>query len=1055
MEAARLDQHRLGPRFYRLEFERSVAMRRLALQRYPLELAQTDIVPAHMLGIVDIVRAVENVVKAAGEYADELAFEARKVSTYLKSVDSMGMLVRVRQVLALVEDIESRMQAVIRYGWVVEREWSEYVVAAGPEGSRKGLRAGVFSSGHLRSLDTWHAVLTNAIARMRARLEDGGTQQRSAAEGGGQQWDSTGVVYAPNPMHWSTEYVLEKAKGERAKKRRADSWLDAVPQITHTRPGHKPCIQATDIRRRNALHYAAQSSGDLLWLKRLNYLDLQDLRQQTVAVRAASLGAADLSGDTPLSIAARTGNAAGVRYIVDESGVEASSGALVDAALAAYDAGQAECLPAIVARVVAHADGVALATSMAAFYGFDGLFDLICTAHASTELAVAPPCAGDDVCSELGRIMQRTGGCTMFHLAVLNGRTETASRAHRQTAFRWMPDAPAKDSASALGRRAFDPHARDDAHVTALDVANFFGHRACADVLLTTYPTLHPVLMAVQAPSDAPLCATGAEATRRAVSASSDSFTVFVGVGANDTRQRASAPGLVLHGEAVQTMLDNIGLPRSTRLLLRIDSEEGMEVSNTHGWVADATVLTQGPLAWRVPAHFQTVHPESFVLKLDLLALADHALLPSASEYKAVAHAVLALPPVNERIPARAGPVCAPGASYLRAIFTSVASSDVVAEANLEVVVAAPYARRQAAGSASTSPASSVGSDKFGGSSASSDTLVGANSPNGSPSGKHTCTTQIYGHRGSGMNCAPFVLPRRLQLGENTVLSMQKAVRDGAAAVEFDVQLTRDLVPVVYHDWIVAETNMDIPVSALTLTQFMACNPRNRPLLSRPRSRDSLRSPDAAAAIVAGHACRPIHVANSESTVQAPFATLRDLFELLPSSVGFDIEVKYPMPDEADEFGVCSTFEINLFVDRILDVVYEHLPPPTSSGPRRHIVFTSFHPDICLLLAHKVNGDIPVMLLTDAGMSAMADCRCNSIETAVRLCKWAGLAGLVSHVAPISQSPRVALLVRRHGLALATYGELNNHAEHVRQQQAYGVDIVIADDVRAARSALG
>ncbi|KAJ2762769.1 Glycerophosphocholine phosphodiesterase [Coemansia sp. BCRC 34490] len=94
------------------------------------------------------------------------------------------------------------------------------------------------------------------------------------------------------------------------------------------------------------------------------------------------------------------------------------------------------------------------------------------------------------------------------------------------------------------------------------------------------------------------------------------------------------------------------------------------------------------------------------------------------------------------------------------------------------------------------------------------------------------------------------------------------------------------------------------------------------------------------------------------------------------------------------------------------------------------------------------------MLLTDAGMSEMADVRCNSIDAAVRLCNWAGLAGIVTHVAPISQSPRVVSLVRRHSLVLATYGTPANQPEHVRQQQAYGVDIVIVDDVRTARSTI-
>ncbi|KAJ2890533.1 hypothetical protein GGI21_006136, partial [Coemansia aciculifera] len=40
MAIAKFDEHQLGPRFYRLEFERSVAMRQLALQQYPMDLGQ-------------------------------------------------------------------------------------------------------------------------------------------------------------------------------------------------------------------------------------------------------------------------------------------------------------------------------------------------------------------------------------------------------------------------------------------------------------------------------------------------------------------------------------------------------------------------------------------------------------------------------------------------------------------------------------------------------------------------------------------------------------------------------------------------------------------------------------------------------------------------------------------------------------------------------------------------------------------------------------------------------------------------------------------------------
>ncbi|KAJ2696972.1 Glycerophosphocholine phosphodiesterase, partial [Coemansia spiralis] len=434
-------------------------------------------------------------------------------------------------------------------------------------------------------------------------------------------------------------------------------------------------------------------------------------------------------------------------------------------------------------------------------------------------------------------------------------------------------------------------------------------------------------------------------------------------------------------------------------------------VADAAAYVADATALLEaaagGAQAWQPPALLYTACPERAVLRLDLVVLADAVLAPHA-EPRVVARALAVLPPTfapgfSEPVPGQFTPLCVTGASHLHAAFLATATGEAVGKANIEAVVATPFARR---------PHGDAHADGRGG-------------PWLRPG--HTL---IYGHRGSGMNCRPADRPGRLQLGENTVLSMEQAVRDGAAAVEFDVQLTRDLTPVIYHDWIVAETGLETPVNTLALAQFMALNPRARRLRAR-RSCADLTDPPA-----------PPIAANSVETVQAPFATLRELFDVLPAAVGFDIEVKYPMPDEAEDVGMSASFEINLFVDRILDDVYAAAPRP--------VVFTSFHPDICLLLAHKVRGDYPVMLLTDAGMSAMADRRCNSIHVAVALCKWAGLAGVVSHVGPVVQSPRVAALVRRRGLALATYGGLNNAPEHVQLQQAYGVDIVIADDVRAA-----
>ncbi|KAJ2797609.1 Glycerophosphocholine phosphodiesterase, partial [Coemansia guatemalensis] len=451
-----------------------------------------------------------------------------------------------------------------------------------------------------------------------------------------------------------------------------------------------------------------------------------------------------------------------------------------------------------------------------------------------------------------------------------------------------------------------------------------------------------------------------------------------------------------------------------------------------------------------------------FVLRMDLIALVDYALAPYATEQKVVAQAALTVPPTylpafNQQMPGHFIPLCLTAGNYLQAVFLSSTTGAIVGEANVEVTIATPYTRNAVTPDNDAMPSLQRGVESLR-LDASDASKVGRADAPAAPAALPLFRpghTLVYGHRGSGMNCPHAERPGCLQLGENTVLSMDKAVRDGVAAVEFDVQLTRDMVPIIYHDWIIAETGLDTPVNMLSLMQFAALNPHNQLLQSSRSCADLLAE---ATEPAEPSILTPMVVANSKDTVRAPFATLHDLFNDLPAGVGFDIEIKYPMPDEADSVGMATSFEVNLFVDRILDLVYSYVGDPTlpesqrSSG-YRPILFTSFHPDICLLLAHKIGSDFPIMLLTDAGMSAMADSRCNSLDVAVRLCKWAGLAGVVAHVGPIVQSPRVVSLVRRNHLLLATYGGLNQQPEHVRLQKAYHVDVVITDNARTAVAA--
>lgn len=172
--------------------------------------------------------------------------------------------------------------------------------------------------------------------------------------------------------------------------------------------------------------------------------------------------------------------------------------------------------------------------------------------------------------------------------------------------------------------------------------------------------------------------------------------------------------------------------------------------------------------------------------------------------------------------------------------------------------------------------------------------------------------------------------------------------------------------------------------------------------------------------------------------------------QTVPSRIGFNIEVKYPMLDEAEEANIpLYSFELNRFVDRVLQEVYDH----DQTHPDRNIIFSSFHPDICLLLNMK-QPNYPVFFLTDGGTSVMADRRCNSIQGAVRFATSIDLLGIVTASQPIIDAPILIKGIKETGLLVFTYGADNNNIENARLQRRHGVDAVIVDSVLAVRKGL-
>lgn len=370
-------------------------------------------------------------------------------------------------------------------------------------------------------------------------------------------------------------------------------------------------------------------------------------------------------------------------------------------------------------------------------------------------------------------------------------------------------------------------------------------------------------------------------------------------------------------------------------------------------------------------------------------------------------------------------------------------------------------------------------------------------------------STMVIGHRGLGKNV---VANKSLQLGENTIPSFIAAANLGAQYVEFDVQLTKDHVPVIYHDFLVSETGFDAPVHTLTLEQFLHINPdsyrsghphhhghhapaaqqaQHRQLKKFRSNSPGPRQRSMSMDLLPGDGKdlmeeRMKHTrdfkekgykGNSRGNfIQAPFATLEDLFRKLPESVGFNIEMKYPMLHESEEHEMDTyAVELNSFCDTVLQKVYD-------MAGQRHIIFSSFNPDICLCLSFK-QPNIPILFLTDAGTCPVGDIRASSLQEAIRFASRWNLLGIVSNAEPLINSPRLVRVVKQSGLVCVSYGTQNNDPSlvqvsfispspfflfyhhhyrnqanqlsfYLQKQVKEGIDAVIVDSVLAIRKGL-
>lgn len=287
-------------------------------------------------------------------------------------------------------------------------------------------------------------------------------------------------------------------------------------------------------------------------------------------------------------------------------------------------------------------------------------------------------------------------------------------------------------------------------------------------------------------------------------------------------------------------------------------------------------------------------------------------------------------------------------------------------------------------------------------------------------------TALEIGHRGLGKSLS-LSSTSAAPLIENTLGSMLKAGELGADLVEFDVQLTSDLVPIIHHDYSIRVCiDSKTPTTRNDLTE----------VLIKDITYEQLKQVKTYQIVGNKIIEYPAH-SNVEQVEQRLFPTLQDFFERVNLSVGFDIEIKWPQLQSNGVYESEQTIDKNLFVDRILEVVQRY-------GCGRLNILKSFDADLCTLLRFKQNM-YPVLFLTSSKENVYADPRTSTVEQSINFAQAFDLAGIVPNAVFFKADPTLVQRAKSQLPLLLLWGSDIKDREAIDWFIQQGPDAVIYD----------
>lgn len=237
------------------------------------------------------------------------------------------------------------------------------------------------------------------------------------------------------------------------------------------------------------------------------------------------------------------------------------------------------------------------------------------------------------------------------------------------------------------------------------------------------------------------------------------------------------------------------------------------------------------------------------------------------------------------------------------------------------------------------------------------------------------------------------------------------------------VQVTKDGVAVAYPEFTLPIAGLDVYVGSVTSGQFQ-----------------HLATTTQRTAQVDQAQREQLSLSDWRQVVGQSMMTLQELLDLLPVSVGIDLDILYPSSADVRGNPSLPKIEVNHFVDAILHTVYR--AGTQNRQQARKIFFSSRSPTVCTALNWK-QPNYAVFFASYCGLARTADgktilapCdrgepdpRRQSVSEAVRFAKSNNLLGIMVDAIVLNHVPQLVHSIKAAGLLLITIGTFAPVAE--------------------------